>query len=106
MVCAADLRHGTVGGIASTLQVGPASGWSLNAMPCLVHDAAGETVIRRVTPLECLRLQGYDDDWLDSVRIGGSELTDSDRYRLAGNSWAVPVAAWVLERLLAAHAQA
>ena len=100
-VFAADLRHCTLSDETMTLQVGPLGGWSLNAIPCALETRPDGTVLRRFTPLECLRLQGFDDDWLDGVRVGGKPLTDSDRYRLAGNAWSVPVAAWVLERLLA-----
>ena len=98
---AADLRHGTLADETMTLQTGPESGWSLNATPCAVEVGPGSTVVRRFTPLECLRLQGYDDDWLDGVRLGGRPLTVSDRYRLTGNAWPVPVASWILGRLLA-----
>ncbi len=96
-VQAADLRHCTLGDVASTLQVGPATGYSLNAMPVLLVDG----LLRRLTPVEALRLQGFDDDWVDGVWVGGRPLTDSDVYGLAGNSWPVTVAAWILERLLA-----
>lgn len=101
VVYAADLRHGTLAEETMTLQTGPESGWSLNATPCAVEVGPASTVVRRFSPLECLRLQGYDDDWLDGVRVGGRPLTDSDRYRLTGNAWPVPVASWILERLLA-----
>ena len=105
-VAAADLRHGTLGQVTSTLQNGPAgAGWSLNAQPVAVcADVAGATVVRRFTPRECERLQGLDDGWTDGVRLGGKPLGDGDRYRLLGNAWPVPVAAWLLERLLAVHA--
>jgi DNA (cytosine-5)-methyltransferase 1 len=55
-------------------------------------------VLRRFTPLEFARLQGLDDDWLDGPKRGGKPLPDGDRYRLLGNAFPVPVAAWVLER--------
>ena len=71
-------------------------------MPTLLHGDADQ-VVRRLTPTECLRLQGFDDDWCDSVKLGGRLLSDGDRYRLIGNSWPVPVAAWILERLIAVH---
>jgi site-specific DNA-cytosine methylase len=99
------MRHTTVSDISMTMQVGPSGGWSLNAIPCAIHEAGTEWVVRRLTPLECLRLQGFDDDWLDDVRVAGKPLTDSDRLRMIGNSWPVPVAAWLLERLLA-HVEA
>ena len=100
-VFAADLRHCTLSDNTMTLQVGPLGGWSLNALPCVLEVRGGEPTIRRFTPLECLRLQGFDDDWFNGVRVGGRPLTDSERYRLAGNAWSVPVAAWILERMLA-----
>jgi DNA (cytosine-5)-methyltransferase 1 len=101
IVYAADMRHCTLGAETMTLQVGPDSGWSVNAVPCAVQEGSTGWIVRRFSPLECLRLQGLDDDWLDGVRVAGRPLTDSDRYRLVGNAWSVPVAAWVLERLLA-----
>ena len=100
LVYAVDMRHATVGDTSMTIQVGP-TGWSLNAAPCAIHAVGTEWVVRRMTPLECLRLQGFDDDHLDGATVSGKPLTDSDRFRLVGNSWAVPVAGWILERLLA-----
>ena len=63
-VFAADLRHCTLSDNTMTLQVGLRGGWSLNALPCVLEVRGGEPTIRRFTPLECLRLQGFDDDWL------------------------------------------
>ena len=100
IVYAADMRHCTLGSESMTLQVGPHGGWSVNATPCAVQEEGTGWIVRRFTPLECLRLQGLDDDWLDGVRLAGRPLTDADRYRLVGNAWPVPVAAWVLERLM------
>lgn len=51
-------------------------------------------VIRRLTPLECERLQGFPDGWTD---IEGNP--DTQRYRQLGNAVAVPVAEWILRRL-------
>jgi DNA (cytosine-5)-methyltransferase 1 len=68
--------------------------------PSLILQSADGVQVRRCTPLECLRLQGFDDNWLDGVKFGGKLLSDSARYQLIGNSWPVPVAAWILERLL------
>lgn len=50
--------------------------------------------VRRLTPLECLRLQGYPDTYLDDLN-----LSDSAKYRMCGNSVAVPVVAWLARRL-------
>jgi DNA (cytosine-5)-methyltransferase 1 len=61
--------------------------------------AGGFTAARRFTPRECLRLQGFDDAWLDDITLRGKLLSDQAKYRMIGNSWAVPCAAWVLERI-------
>ena len=50
--------------------------------------------VRRLTPLECCRLQGFPDWWEDGVN--GS---DSARYKMWGNGIALPCAADVLSRL-------
>jgi DNA (cytosine-5)-methyltransferase 1 len=106
---AADMRHGTISTSETmTLQVGnKAQGYSLNTIPCAVYDEFREQegsvkkwTVRRFTPKETLRLQGFDDDWLDGVCIRGKPLSDSHRYKLIGNSWAVPCAAFILDRLI------
>ena len=61
--------------------------------------------VRRLTPLECLRLQGFPDDYLDGVRVRGKPLGEGARYRMAGNSWAVPVIAWAFLRLDATNCE-
>lgn len=53
--------------------------------------------VRRLTPLECERLQGFPDGWT-------SEFSDSRRYRMIGNAVAVPVAEWLGHRLRAVDA--
>jgi DNA (cytosine-5)-methyltransferase 1 len=58
----------------------------------IVADTAA---VRRLTPRECERLQGFPDDWT----VGQS---DAARYRQLGNAIAVPVAAWITRRLAAA----
>jgi len=52
--------------------------------------------VRRLTPVECLRLQGFPDDWFDGVG-----LSDSQKYRLCGNAVAVPCAEWIGRRIVA-----
>ena len=56
-------------------------------------------IIRRLTPRECERLQGYPDDW---TRWGadGEEISDMARYRATGNSIAVPCAIRVFRGIL------
>ena len=59
-------------------------------------------VVRRLTPRECERLQGFPDDWT-AVGAGGCRLSDSARYRAMGNAVTVPVVAWIGARLLSTH---
>lgn len=66
---------------------------------------AGGSGVRRLTPRECERLQGFPDDW---TRYGadGQELSDSARYRMLGNAVSVPVVAWIARRITEAdHAR-
>lgn len=64
--------------------------------------------VRRLTPLECERLQGFPDgwtdigDWVDS-KGKKRETTDSARYKALGNSIALPPWKWVLKRLCAQY---
>ena len=51
-------------------------------------------IVRRLTPLECCRLQGFPDWWEDGVN--GS---DSARYKMWGNGIALPCAADVMRRI-------
>ena len=51
---------------------------------------------RRLTPVECERLQGFPDGWTD-VRFQGKPARDALRYRALGNSMAVPVMRWLAE---------
>ena len=54
--------------------------------------------VRRLTPRECERLQGFPDDWT-AIKFRGKPASDTARYRAIGNSMAVPVMAWIGERL-------
>ena len=56
--------------------------------------------VRRLTPMECSRLQGFPDDYLSSVRVNGKPLADGPMYKMLGNSMAVPVVRWIAERML------
>lgn len=66
--------------------------------------------VRRLTPLECERLQGLPDDWTDvavrTLKNGKVKRTsDSARYAATGNAVAVPVVEWIARRLLAVDAR-
>ena len=54
--------------------------------------------IRRLTPVECERLQGFPDDWT-RYGTGGKELSDNARYRMLGNAVSVPVVKLIAERM-------
>ena len=50
-------------------------------------------VVRRLTPMECERLQGFPDGWTDGQ-------ADSNRYKQMGNAVAVPVVEWIISRMV------
>ncbi len=50
--------------------------------------------VRRLTPVECARLQGFPDDYLD-ITYRGKPAADGNKYKALGNSWAVPVVRWI-----------
>lgn len=67
------------------------------------RHAAPMGTVRRLTPRECERLQGFPDDWT-AVPFRGRPAADGPRYKAIGNSMAVPVMRWILERLVAVDA--
>lgn len=66
--------------------------------PCQ-NIVAGPMMVRRLTPRECERLQGFPDDWTrwDAT---GKGISDSARYRMLGNAVTVPVARWLGQQLI------
>lgn len=64
--------------------------------------------IRRLTPLECERLQGYPDGWTDigewiDSKDKKHKSSDAARYKALGNSIALPPWKWILKRLCACY---
>lgn len=59
---------------------------------------ASEYVVRRLTPVECERLQGFPDGWTD-IEWKGKKAPDGKRYKALGNSMAVPVMRWIGQRI-------
>ena len=55
--------------------------------------------IRRLTPRECERLQGFPDDYT-LIPYKGKDASDAVRYHALGNSWAVPVVRWIGRRIM------
>jgi DNA (cytosine-5)-methyltransferase 1 len=58
--------------------------------PATMHNMA----VRRLTPVECERLQGFPDDYTNIPKAA-----DGNRYKALGNSMAVPVMRWIGERI-------
>lgn len=54
--------------------------------------------VRRLTPLECERLQGFKDNYT-RIKYRGKTAADGPRYEAIGNSMAVPVMKWIGERI-------
>ena len=106
-------RMGT-GGNQIPLTYAPEIAHSLRAQgndPCR-EDAATylvqNMVVRRLTPLECERLQGYPDGWTDigewvDSRGKRHKEADSPRYKALGNSIALPPWKWLLKRICAQY---
>lgn len=61
---------------------------------CFVNQCG---VVRRLTPMECERLQGFPDGYTDVPWRGKEHAPDSKRYKALGNSMAVPVMRWIGE---------
>jgi DNA (cytosine-5)-methyltransferase 1 len=80
--------HGVADGITHTLD-----------------QAQGQAVmtgmqVRRLTPTECCRLQGFPDDYLD-ITYRGKPAADGPKYKALGNSWAVTVVNYIGQRIQA-----
>jgi DNA (cytosine-5)-methyltransferase 1 len=76
---------------SGTLQCKQTGGYSLNYQnPIRIGYA-----VRRLTPTECLRLQGFPDNWFDGIK--GS--SDTACYKATGNSIAVPCVEWIMGRI-------
>ena len=106
LVCAVDCRNfRECGEVNGTLQAKESGGQSLN----LNNTVRQNMVVRRLTPMECERLQGFPDGWTDigdwvktdkrgrEIKVKGS--ADSPRYKALGNSVALPFWDWMLRRM-------
>lgn len=88
-VAFSDVYNGSISGaVAPTIGT---RGSSTNASgPTLMHGLA----VRRLTPVECERLQGFPDNWTN-VPYRNKPASDGPRYKAIGNSMAVPVMQWI-----------
>jgi len=60
-----------------------------------------QMAVRRLTPTECERLQGFPDGWT-AYGDDGKPISDSARYMMLGNAAPVPVVMWIARRIIAA----
>lgn len=86
-----DFRHNDVASTQSARQYKDATDLICQQAEACAH------LIRRLTPLECERLQGFPDGWTD---IPGA--SDSARYKALGNSVAMPCVEFIMSRIAAA----
>ena len=63
------------------------------------HAIQVSMAVRRLTPTECERLQGFPDGYTNIPWRKAAESPDGPRYKALGNSWAVPVVAWIGQRI-------
>jgi DNA (cytosine-5)-methyltransferase 1 len=96
---------GRIDGESETFVVAPLTSNPYDASPdgtgrggigvgaCLTANA-----VRRLTPRECERLQGFPDDYT-LIPYRGKSAADGPRYKALGNSWAVPVPRWIGQRI-------
>lgn len=74
-----------------------------NHIPCVIEDDV-QYIVRRITPLECERLQGFPDGWTDIGEFIDTEgkkrkTSDAARYKALGNSIALPFWHWLIKRI-------
>jgi len=83
---------------AATLQGGGNSGGNHSDMDLLQYK---QTNIRRLTPIECERLQGFPDQWTSKGNLDGKvvNISDTQRYKQCGNAVSVPIVQLVAEKI-------
>jgi site-specific DNA-cytosine methylase len=92
---AVDVYNQSIDGQTSAT-ITKAVGGTNTSGPKVMHSMA----IRRLTPKECERLQGFPDDWtkIPYRNKEADQCPDGPRYKACGNSMAVPVMRWIGER--------
>ena len=105
LVCAVDCRNFREGGETNgTLQAKSNGGTSYN----LQNTVRLGMIVRRLTPMECERLQGFPDGWTDIGEWRDSmgklrKPSDSPRYKALGNSIALPFWDFLAKRISAQY---
>jgi DNA (cytosine-5)-methyltransferase 1 len=96
-------------GVAQPIGVDTYNGAVTGQVSCTITADVGEPThsgpkvlqsmaVRRLTPVECERLQGFGDNYTD-IKSKGKPTPDGPRYKALGNSMAVPVMAWIGQRI-------
>lgn len=94
---AVDCRnHKETSEVSGALQAKTTPGYSLNYQ----NPVRTGYIVRRLTPIECERLQGFPDGWTQ-LGADGEEISDTRRYQMLGNSIAVPCVAYILSGVAA-----
>ena len=88
-----DTYNGTIQGDVSATMTADMAGPTHSGPKIMQHMA-----VRRLTPVECERLQGFPDNYTN-IPWKGKDAPDSSRYKAMGNSMAVPVMKWVGQRI-------
>ena len=98
-------EHETYIPVGTDLYNGAITGEVAATMSTHGSDASGtgptvmqQMAVRRLTPVECERLQGFPDNYTD-IQPKGKTTPDGPRYKALGNSMAVPVMAWIGKRI-------
>lgn len=94
-----EKRDGTIGTAGKGALVGEEVAFTLAASQDQTLVQPDGYVVRRLTPLECERLQGFPDNWTDVPFNGSEHAPDTRRYKAIGNSMAVPVMRWIGKRI-------
>ena len=101
--------HNLVGQTSIFLQDDTTPKTQIELANTLRREAGGEgacvyanMIVRRLTPTECERLQGFGDGYTNVPWRGKPESPDGPRYKALGNSWAVPVVQWIGVRIMGA----
>lgn len=69
------------------------------------HHQVSAGIPRRLMPVECERLMGWEDGWTDVPDANGKPPKDAPRYKACGNGVVSSVPAWIGTRLLTLHAE-
>jgi DNA (cytosine-5)-methyltransferase 1 len=98
MAVAVDAFNQTIN--AETSQTLGSSATDINHTSGVINPAV-KMAVRRLTPTECERLQGFPDGYtaIPWRKKPAAECPDGPRYKALGNSMAVPVMRWIGERI-------